>query len=270
MEAFESIEDVKNFWNKQSCGEALYLHDENKASYELQRAKRYQLEPEIPIFAQFDQFAHKNVLEIGVGLGADHQMFAENKANLFGIDLTSRAIEHVKKRFSLFGLYSQLAVCNAESLHFENNSFDLIYSWGVIHHSPNTQQIVNEIYRTLKPGGVAKVMIYHKYSLVGYMLWLRFALLSLKPLTTLKKIYSEYLESPGTKAYSKREAEILFSEFSAVKIKTVLTHADLLNSDVGQRHRGLLLSMIKKCWPRWFFKLCFKNCGLFMMIEARK
>lgn len=270
MKESSEVCDVRNFWNQQSCGEALYLPNEQKIGYELQRIQRYQLEPDILTFAEFEKYSGKQVLEIGVGLGADHQMFAEAGANLYGIDLTSRAIEHVKKRFSLFGLKSNLQVSNAETLNFEDNHFDLVYSWGVIHHSPNTKSSIDEIYRILKLGGTAKIMIYHKYSLVGAMLWLRFALFHCKPWLALKTIYANHLESPGTKAYSRKEANILFSKFKSTQIKTILTHADLLESNVGQRYRGPALSFVKKIWPRWFFKMFFKRFGLFMMIQASK
>ena len=120
----------------------------------------------------------------------------------------------------------------------------MVYSWGVVHHSPDTPRAVAEIHRVLRPGGTARVMIYHKWSLVGYMLWARYALLRLRPWTTLAEIYARHLESPGTKAYSIREASRMFSAFSAVHIEVVLTHGDLLESAAGQRHRGTLLG-----WP---------------------
>ena len=79
------------------------------------------------------------------------------------------------------GLSSKLNIGNAEILSFEDESFDFVYSWGVLHHSPNTRKCFDEIYRVLRPGGKAKIMIYHKYSCVGLMLWLRYGLFSLKP-----------------------------------------------------------------------------------------
>ena len=89
-------------------------------------------------------------------------------------------------------------------------------------------------------------MIYHKWSLVGFMLWIRYALLRLKPFMGLNTIYAEHLESPGTKAYSKNEALSLFSKFSDIKIKTILTHGDLLYGQAGQRHKGIILSIARK------------------------
>ena len=77
------------------------------------------------------------------------------------------------------------------------------------------------------------------------MLWLRFALLGLRPWLSLERIYDRYLESPGTKAYSRREAMRLFEGFTDVKILTPLGHGDLLESPVGQRHRGVVLSLAR-------------------------
>ena len=222
-------------------------------------------------FAGFGQVKKKRVLEIGTGLGADHQKFSEAGAVLYGIDLTRRAVEHTQRRFRVFGLNTNLQVADAEDLAFENESFDFVYSWGVLHHTPNTERAVAEASRVLKPGGTAKIMIYHKYSFVGLMLWIRYALLRLKPMTPLSEIYSQYLESPGTKAYSIAEARELFGgKFTNVDIEVVLTHGDLLSSAVGQRHRGLVLQVARLIWPRWLIRTFFKKYGLFLLITATK
>jgi len=261
---------VHDFWNKASCGEALYLKGLTKEGYHAQAEERYSLEPEILDFAEFDSYHGKKVLEIGVGLGAEHQKFAEAGANLHGIDLTKRAVEHTRNRFQLFDLSSELQVADAEDLPYDDQTFDLVYSWGVLHHSPNTPKAINEVYRVIKSGGVAKIMIYHKYSLVGLMLWLRYALMRLKPFTSLDKIYSQYLESPGTKAFSVSEAHELFGKFKNVKINTSLSHGDLLTSSAGQRHQGLLLKIARIIWPRWFIRTFLSKYGLCMQITAEK
>ena len=93
------------------------------------------------------------VLEIGVGLGADHHQFAAAGAELFGIDLTERAIAHTQHRLTVFGLKSDLAVGDAENLNFPDESFDKVYSWGVLHHSPDTPKAIAEVWRVLKRGG---------------------------------------------------------------------------------------------------------------------
>lgn len=267
---YQEKEQVHDFWNAAACGEKLYLPQVTQQGYLAQSQQRYALEPFIVDFAQFDLYRNKKVLEIGVGLGADHQRFAEAGAVLHGIDLTEHAIQHTQQRFALFNLSSKLQTGDAENLHYENDCFDMVYSWGVLHHSPDTTKTIEEVYRVLKKNGEAKIMIYHQYSFVGYMLWLRYALFKLKPFTSLKKIYSQYLESPGTKAYSKREAYQLFKQFSQVTIKICLTHGDLLTSSAGQRHRGIFLKIAKWIWPRWIIKNFFKEQGLFMLITAKK
>ncbi len=262
--------EVHDFWNKASCGEQLYLYGARKDSYVEQARIQYELEPFIVEFAAFNTAHDLDVLEIGVGLGADHQRFAEAGARLHGIDLTQRAINHTRKRLEFFDLQSDLQIGDAEALVFGDETFDVVYSWGVLHHSPNTQKAIEEVHRVLRSGGIAKIMMYHKWSCVGFMLWVRYALLRLRPFTSLSEIYAKYLESPGTKAYSVAEARRLFENFRSVEIRTVLSHGDLLSSLAGQRHRGILLEVARRVWPRWLIKKLFPRNGLFMMITAIK
>jgi len=264
-------ESVRLFWNNSSCGENLYLIGESEIEkFNNEFQTRYELEPEILDLVNFSAVNGKKVLEIGVGLGADHQNFATNGADLYGIDLTDRAIFYTKKRFELYGLKSNLQVSDAENLPFKNDFFDIVYSWGVIHHSPDTQKAIDEIFRTLKKGGEAKIMIYNTRSFVGYMLWIRYAFLKMKFNLSLKEIYDKYLESPGTKAYTKQEAKAMFSAFSSVSVSSKLSHADLLNSDAGQRHRGWILTLAKVFYPRFIIKKLFPSYGLFLIIKAIK
>jgi SAM-dependent methyltransferase len=179
-------------------------------------------------------------------------------------------VHHSRRRLELFGLSSAIVVGDAEALDFPDESFDMVYSWGVLHQSPDTSKAVSEVYRVLKPGGVAKIMIYHKWSMIGAMLWLRYALFVGRPWRSLRSVYAEHLESSGTKAYSRTEALRLLDAFSAVKISTPLGHGDLLESGVGQRHRGVALTLAKKLWPRWFIRRFLPGAGLFMLIDAVK
>jgi SAM-dependent methyltransferase len=270
--AIDSLEKqaVYDFWNAASCGEAQYLHGTESAAYAQEARIRYELEPYIPGFARFGDSRGKEVLEIGVGLGADHLAFAQAGAHLHGVDLTPRAIEHTRRRLEAFGLQSALQTADAENLPFAEGTFDIVYSWGVLHHSPNTPRAIDEVWRVLRPGGSARIMVYHTHSFVGYMLWIRYALLVGKPWTSLAKIYAEHLESPGTKAYTIEEARVLFKRFSRVEIDTVLTHGDLLSSEAGQRHRGLLLQIARVIWPRRLIRALLPMHGLFLLAHATK
>lgn len=146
---------VYDFWDQFSCGEELYLMGTDQKGYDNQARSRYKLEGDM-IFplARFSESKGLKVLEVGVGLGADHQQFAEAGAELYGIDLTEKAVEHTRKRLAYLGLESNLSVGDAEELDFPDESFDLVYSWGVLHHSPNTHKAISEVYRVLRWGGV--------------------------------------------------------------------------------------------------------------------
>lgn len=266
----EELGAVKDYWEAASCGEDLYLQGAELADYEHQSRERYRLEPCIPPFAQFGRYRERRVLEIGVGAGADHEQFALAGADLVGIDLTDRAIAHATRRLALRGLSSELRRCSAEQLEFPDDSFDLVYSWGVLHVTPDTPKAISEVLRVLRPGGEAKIMIYHKNSFVGYMLWVRYGLVKGRPRASLAEIYDRYLESPGTKAYTVEEARELFAGFDVDKIETTLTHADLLTSPVGQRHRGRALDLARRVWPRRLIRRFFSGHGLFLMVWARK
>ena len=139
-----------------------------------------------------------------------------------------------------------------------------------MHHTPDTRQAVREAHRVLRPGGTAKIMIYHKWSLTGYMLWMRYGLMRGRPWLGLESIYANFLESPGTKAYTVDEARQLFEQFSDVRIAIQVNYGDLLQSEVGRRHRGPLLSIAKKLWPRWLIRRLLKRHGLYLLITAVK
>ena len=261
---------VRDFWERASFGEEVYLRSLHLDGFAMQTRIRYALEPFILPFMGCDRTQGLAVLEVGIGLGADHEQFARSGARLTGIDLTKRAIELTTYRFQLLGLHSDLLSGDCELLPFFDSSFDHVYSWGVIHHTPNTQQAAQEILRVLKPGGSFRIMIYNRRSMIGYMLWIRYALLRGRPLTSLDAIYANHLESPGTKAFTPEEAKSLLAGASQIDLEVKLTHGDLLSSQAGQRHQGFLLRLARKIWPRWFIRRFLKEHGLFLLISGRK
>lgn len=262
---------VRDYWDRESCGEVYAVGDDARRQYESHGAARYRLEPYILDFARFHEGKGKDVLEIGVGMGADHLEWAKSHPrSLTGVDLTPRAIEHTKKRCEVFGFQSNLKTDDAENLSFPDNSFDIVYSWGVLHHSPNTPKAIEEVRRVLRPGGTARIMIYHYYCMVGYMLWARYGLMRGKPFRTLADIYANHLESPGTKCYTLAEGREMTKNFSKADVRVLLSFGDLLQGEVGQRHRGLLLSTAKLLWPRWLIRTLFKGHGGQLLIEVTK
>jgi ubiquinone/menaquinone biosynthesis C-methylase UbiE len=263
---------VRDWWNRESCGESLAIGDDDRDQLRAQEKARYELEPYIFDHAKFSEGADRDVLEIGVGMGADHLQWAKAKPkSLTGVDLTPRAIEITNRRFQLEGFASKLQVADAENLPFPDSNFDIVYSWGVVHHSPDTQKAFSEIRRVLRPGGTARVMIYQDYSLTGYMLWLRYALMTGRVNRSLKDVCSEHLQGPGEKTYTPDETRAMFAKagFKSCDIAVQVCHGDLVQGPVGARHKGLGLTLARAIWPRSTIKRFMKNHGLYLVITAR-
>jgi ubiquinone/menaquinone biosynthesis C-methylase UbiE len=160
-----TIDDVRTFWEEHPCGVQLSSERDRRAYFLEIAAKRYESESHIPLVARFGAFADRDVLEIGCGIGTDGAQFAGKGAHYTGVDLTESAIRQAKEQFDLLGLDGQFRVADAAKLPFEAATFDHVYSFGVIHHSPNTEAIVREMYRVLRPGGSVTVMVYNKSSI---------------------------------------------------------------------------------------------------------
>jgi ubiquinone/menaquinone biosynthesis C-methylase UbiE len=157
---------VKEYWNRQPCNINHSKKQINTKEYfDEVTKKRYFVEKHIIPFMELDTLNDKRVLEIGCGIGTDAFMLASYCKEYIGIDLTENAIQIVNERFKLYNLNGQFYSLNAEDLSiFEDNSIDMVYSFGVIHHTENPDKIVKEVNRVLKPGGIFKLMLYAKNS----------------------------------------------------------------------------------------------------------
>lgn len=257
--------EVQNYWNKASCGTehiraAKFSHDYFQAI----EASRYAIEPEIFSFAQFTRYHGKKVLEVGVGAGTDFTQWVRAGAVAHGIDLTQEAIENTRNRLALYNLSAaDLQVADAEAIPHPDDSFDLVYSWGVIHHSPNTIKCLEEIIRVTKPGGTFKIMIYNKNSLFAFYRYLLCGLKKGKMFARWDDIIFHNQESLGTKAYTIKQINALLKNYP-VTIKqlraTVTAHDLLYYKSRPVRALAHLLAFI--CgWRR---------CGWFMTIECQK
>jgi len=250
-------ERVRAFWQENPCGTKFAdAPPGSRRFYELVEDHRYTKEWHIPIAAGFAEAKGLRVLEIGCGLGTDGAQFAKAGAIYTGVDLTEAAVELAQKRFELFDLPGTFRTADAEQLDFPNESFDLVYSHGVLHHTPDTVGAIREVHRVLKPGGRAVVMLYHRdsYNYRVNISMLRRAgvhLLRMKggvkfvhQLTgetedalrehaRLLKNDRDFLSSEGflsqntdgagnplARVYSRDEARELFKSFSEVKLRT--------------------------------------------------
>lgn len=256
---------VKKYWNGAACGtEFIGQQKYSPAYFAAIEEFRYTTEPEIFAFAQFTRFHGKKILEVGVGAGTDFMQWVRAGALCHGLDLTEEAVTHVNHRLALQGLQAEeIIVGDAEKLPYKKNSFDLVYSWGVIHHSPNTEQCLAEIIRVAKPGGTIKLMIYNRRSLFALYQYLRHGLAKGKPFKSFKNILFNYQESPGTKAYTQKEVKKMLQNH-AVHIKMIqapVTKHDLLYYKSWPLR--MLAYGIASIWG-------WHRCGWFMLIELQK
>ena len=248
---------VRAFWQENPCGTKFADAPlGSRRFYELVEEHRYEKEWHIPTAAGFSQSKNLNVLEVGCGLGTDGAQFAKAGAVYTGIDLTDAAVDLARRRFELFQLPGTFRVADAERLDFPDNSFDIVYSHGVLHHTPDTAAAVREVHRVLRPGGKAVVMLYHRNSYnyrvnismlrrtgVQLLRWNAGVklvhLLTGEPEESLReharqlKNQSEYLNSeeflsrntdgadnPLARVYSRSEARELFKDFGRVELRT--------------------------------------------------
>ena len=257
-------EAVREFWNAEPCG-TRYL--EEKQDFEAHRLARYTLEPFIFDFAQFQNSRELRVLEVGVGMGADYLEWLRAGARAAGVDFSAASIEKARRRCELAGLKPELQVADAEQLPFPDNSFDIVYSYGVMHHSPDTPECMRQAWRVLKPGGQARIMVYHHPSITGLMLWLRYGILGAK---SLRQSVFDHLESPGTKSYTKAEALNLVKDFENVKMQVVFSPGDLLLHQPSPRFQSGFYRAIWKLFPRALVRAFGRRWGLFLLINATK
>lgn len=266
---------VKSHWEDETCGTRYAQTDDRRAYFEQISRARYDLQPYIPPFADFESGAGKQVLEIGVGAGADFQNWCRQAAHVTGIDLTQQAIKLTTERLDLSGTPPErytLQVDDVERLSFDDNRFDIVYSWGVLHHTPDTPRAFREVFRVLKPGGQLRAMIYHVPSWVGLMLYLNYGLARGRPFRSMKQIEFERLESPGTKAYSVPEGRELVAQagFRDYQVWSQLSMGDYLRIQPSERHRGLKFAIATKLYPRWLVKLLGHRFGHLLLIRATK
>ena len=163
---------IKDFWDENPCGQTLVAASPQRYTEFFDSYDRYRYTTEEHILGCLDEidFEGKRVLEIGLGQGADSEQIVRRGALWSGIDVTPTAIERVKARFALRGLdYQYLGVGSAVALPFDDCTFDLVYSHGVLHHIPEIGKAQSEIARVLKSDGQLVAMLYSKFSL-NYLL----------------------------------------------------------------------------------------------------
>ena len=227
-------------WSHDPCG-AEYAREHELGTREffdaVERHRYRKYAPWMPELMGFNQFSGAVLLEIGCGMGTDVLQFARGGASCIGIDLTRRSVEITRHRFELYQQRGSFMAADGEHLPFKSSIFDVVYSSGVLHHTPDTERAIREIHRVLRPGGIAKVMLYHRNSLNYWVeIVLRRGILrgeyfrgrSAEEIMSRVIEFSEHEGRPLVKVYSRNEARALFGQFGDVKLNVEqLTRAEL-------------------------------------------
>lgn len=225
----EKKEAIKQ-WTHDPCG-AIYAETYEEGSREFfEAALKYRHEIYAPwlkkLIEELD-VEEKTLLEIGCGMGLDLLCFAQKGAEVIGLDLTPKHIELARKLFEIYELPAQLLIGDAESLNFKSNSVDVVYSFGVLHHTPHINKAISEIHRVLKPGGKAVVGLYHKNSwhywvnliCIHGLLNRKLLRMSVSELLSSSVEFSRSDARPLVRVYSKTDCKHMFKDFASVSIK---------------------------------------------------
>jgi len=264
-------EQVREYWNAHPCGTQFTdLEWGSRAFFQEVEGFRYRMQPFMHSIIGFDRYAGRDLLEIGCGLGTDLLQFARGGARVTAVDLAPSSVELVKKLFHLHGLTVDARVADAENLPFDDNEFDFVYSFGVLHHTPNTQRAIDEVYRVLKPGGECVIMLYHRrslYTIVGTPLYTIARAFSSKRLrqeadrapsapSTVEEWVRRYdgTMNPLGKAYTRVEVQSMFRSFHSLRIQFC---------DPIRRHLPALFNWMNQ-------RLLASRFGFYMVIHATK
>jgi ubiquinone/menaquinone biosynthesis C-methylase UbiE len=273
----------RSWWEKHPMrydfGEKIDSQEFSKEFYQeidqrfFSNAKVYMPWRKIPFdhLIDFDSLNDKDVLEIGVGNGSHAQLLAQHARSYSGIDLTDYAVRSTSERMRCFALHAIILQMDAECMQFADNSFDFIWTWGVIHHSSNTRKILQEMHRVLRPGGRAITMVYHR-NLWNYVVvaGLFHGVLQGDLLKTrsLHKTRQRWIDGAIARFYSIPEWRSLVSEFFSVD--NILIFGS--KTEIVPLPRGVIKQAALRLIPNSLSRFLTNHCklGTFLVSTLKK
>lgn len=178
---------VEAFWDTRPCDSDKSTERRATREYFLEiEADRYALQSHISEVLGWVQWRRKKVLEIGTGVGTDARRIVQRGGIYTGINVDRGSTELTSKSLSAFNLTGAAYQASATALPFEDRTFDIVYTFGVLHHIPKIESALTEIHRVLNPGGEVLAMVYNRTS-INYYLEIMF----------LRKLFRRALLVPG-------------------------------------------------------------------------
>ena len=252
-----TVQEVQAYWDRRPCN---IRHSPKTVGtreyFEEVEARKYFVEPHIPGFAQFEHWRDKDVLEIGCGVGTDSISFVRNGARLDIVELSSESLALTKKRFEVFGLQANFIQGNAEEIAQllpPGKKYDLIYSFGVIHHTPHPERVIAGIADRLKPGGELRIMMYSRYSWKILWMMLRYWWREPMGVSGLVAKYSEAQTGcPVTYIYSFQQMRELLRDFEIVSMRKDHIFPYRIPDYVQYRYKKVwYFRWLPQSWFRW-------------------
>jgi len=246
------ISQVREYWNANALCASAIPHPLGTKDYfrfyNILREKNETLEFSYKLH-EYKNFAGKKVLDVGCGNGYVLEKYAQEGAEVFGIDITHTAIDLCWKRFSFSNSKGNFQEANAEALPFESNFFDCVSSMGVLHHTPETQKAINEVFRVLKPGGRVILMFYYRDSILRRI---KFPLSKIRSGKSIQQQVNEVdgIGNPKGDVYSKEEMRSLLQSFCDLELSVGLLQNWMLPS-IGRYIPNVLLRPFAR-WGGWF------------------
>lgn len=213
-----------------------------------------------------DSVNDADVLEIGCGMGTHTQCLAQAGARVVAIDLTQQAVEMTRRRCALLGLSADVRAADAESLPFADASFDLVWTWGVLHHSRSFERCLAEVSRVLRPGGRLFMMVYHRRSLIYHLhnVLIRGILCGGRLRKSSAEIYDENIDGAYARMFTVSElAGLLAADFVDVDIHVTGQKAELLPIPASRAKRR-----IEERIPDAFAARVLSRWGFFLVVDA--
>lgn len=257
---FPNTKNVASFWEENPlCFASNPYTPGSEKFFKFYDAQREEIEP--PKFSlrlhEYNSYSKKNVLDVGCGNAYVLSKYALQGANVFGVDITKTAIDISKKRFKLLGIRGVFKKADAEKLPFAENSFDLVCSMGVLHHVPDTEKAIKEIFRVLKPGGKFISMFYHRNSARYYIYFRALSILRNKPMTQVVN-ENDGIGNPKAAVFTKKQLRNLVPQFEKIEL-----FVDYLPT------RDIILRG-SRFFPKNTFKPLAKFFGWNLYLKARK
>ena len=270
MTAWDPKQEAMRLWGADPCGGDVGEAREGSLEFfrDVDRDRYVSYAPWLPAAAGFDRFSGRRLLEIGCGMGTDLASFARGGANVHAVDLTPRHLAIARQRLLSEDHPVRLARSDGEALPFPSDAFDVVYSFGVLHHTPGTETAVEEIRRVLKPGGTAVIGLYHRNSafywlntiVVSGLLHGRLLTAGYRRLVADIERHDHTDALPLVKVYSRRDMRRMFKRFRSVQIEV---------HHLEPGHFSYLARLVRRMPDGWF-RRASNSLGWYIFAKAVK